>query len=68
MWNKDEVEGKGEKAKGKMKDVAGEVTGNEQLKEEGAADQARGAAKETYGEGKRKAGEAIEDLGKKLER
>lgn len=64
--NRDEMEGKGENLKGKVKETAGDVTGNERLKREGQADQAAGKVQEKYGEGKRKVGEAIEDLGDEI--
>ncbi|SDL01249.1 CsbD family protein [Streptomyces indicus] len=35
-----------DKAKGKAKEVAGKVTGNDRMEAEGKADQARGKAKE----------------------
>jgi uncharacterized protein YjbJ (UPF0337 family) len=64
--NRDEMEGKAENLKGKVKETAGDVTGNERMKGEGQADQAAGKVQEKYGEGKRKVGEAIEDLGDKI--
>lgn len=51
--------GKGamDKAKGKAKEAAGKVTGNERMAAEGKADQAKGKAKEALGEAK----ESLED-------
>ncbi len=66
--NRDEMEGKGENLKGKMKEKAGDLTGSERMKSEGEADQAAGKTQEKYGEGKRKVGETIEDLGDKIGR
>lgn len=63
--NRDEMEGKGENLKGKIKETTGDVTGSERMKSEGKADQAAGKTQEKYGEGKRKVGEAVEDLGDK---
>ncbi|GAA3722984.1 uncharacterized protein YjbJ (UPF0337 family) [Spinactinospora alkalitolerans] len=37
---------KGEQAKGKLKEAAGKVTGNERLKNEGRAEQAKGNVRE----------------------
>jgi uncharacterized protein YjbJ (UPF0337 family) len=64
--NKDEMEGKGENLKGKIKETAGNVTGNERLQGEGQADQAAGKTQEKYGEGKRKVGDAVKDIGDKI--
>jgi uncharacterized protein YjbJ (UPF0337 family) len=64
--NKDEMEGKVEKAKGYVKEKVGQAVGNRDLEAEGAADRTAGKAQETFGKAKRKAGEALEDLGKKI--
>jgi uncharacterized protein YjbJ (UPF0337 family) len=68
MWNKDEMKGKGEQAKGKVKEAAGDLTGNERLKGEGEAEQATGKVQEGYGTAKRKVGETIEDAGEKIKK
>ena len=62
----DELEGKWEKAKGYVKDKAGEATGNEELEAEGEAQHAKGEVQETIGKARRKAGEAVEDVGDKI--
>jgi uncharacterized protein YjbJ (UPF0337 family) len=61
--NQDELEGKGEQVKGKIKQGVGDLTDNERLHDEGVADEAAGDVQEGYGKAKRKVGEAIEDLG-----
>lgn len=66
--NRDELEGKTEKVKGKVKQAAGDLTDDEQLHDEGVADEAAGEVQDTFGRGKRKVGEAIEDLGDKIKR
>ena len=66
--NKDELNGKAEAIKGKMKQAAGDLTDNERLHDEGVADEAAGETQETMGRGRRKVGEAIEDLGDKIKR
>jgi uncharacterized protein YjbJ (UPF0337 family) len=66
--NRDELEGRGEQIKGKIKQAAGDLTDNEELHGEGVADEAAGSVQEGYGKARRKAGEAIEDLGDKLKR
>jgi uncharacterized protein YjbJ (UPF0337 family) len=66
MWNKDEVQGKADQAKGKIKEVVGDLNNDEQLRDEGTADKAAGQVEEAYGKGRRKVGDAIKDLGKKI--
>jgi uncharacterized protein YjbJ (UPF0337 family) len=68
MWNKDEVEGKVDRAKGKIKETVGEVTDDERLRNEGIDDQAAGEVEEAFGKGRRKVGEAVKDLGNKIGR
>jgi uncharacterized protein YjbJ (UPF0337 family) len=68
MWNKDEVEGKVDRVKGKIKEGAGDALNDEQLRGEGVADQASGNVQETFGKAKRKVGEAIEDVGNAIKR
>jgi uncharacterized protein YjbJ (UPF0337 family) len=66
--NRDELNGKGEQLKGKVKQAAGDLTDNERLHDEGVADEAAGNVQEGFGRGRRKLGEAIEDLGDKLKK
>ena len=66
--NRDELEGKAESIKGKWKQAAGDLTDNERLHDEGVADEAAGETQEALGRGRRKVGEAIEDLGEKMKR
>lgn len=66
--NKDELDGKARAIKGKIKQGVGDVTDNERLHDEGVADEAVGDTQETLGRGRRKIGEAIEDLGDKLKK
>ena len=66
--NRDELDGKTEKLKGKVKQAAGDLTDNERLHDEGVVDEAEGNVQEGFGRGRRKVGEAIEDLGDKLKR
>jgi len=61
--NRDEIEGKAEAVKGKFKQAAGDLTDDEQLREEGQGDEAAGKAKDAVGYGRRKVGEAIENIG-----
>ena len=66
--NRDELEGKKEAVKGKLKQATGDLTDNERLHDEGVADEAAGKTQETLGRGRRKVGEAIEDLGEDIKR
>jgi uncharacterized protein YjbJ (UPF0337 family) len=66
--NRDELEGKAETVKGKAKEAVGNLAGDDDLRDEGIADQAAGKTQEAIGRGRRKVGEAIEDLGKRLKR
>jgi len=47
--DKDRVEGSIEQAKGKVKEVAGKVTGDSKLEGEGKADQVAGKVQNTVG-------------------
>ena len=64
--NKDELDGKTESLKGKIKQGLGDLTDNDRLRDEGAADEAKGDVQEGVGKARRKVGEAIEDVGDKL--
>jgi len=64
--NKDELEGKAEKAKGYVKEEAGELVGDKDMEAEGRAERAQGKAKEQIGKAREKVGEAVEDLGDKI--
>jgi uncharacterized protein YjbJ (UPF0337 family) len=66
--NKDELDGKVEKVKGKVKQATGDLTDNERLHDEGVADEAAGEVQEGFGRARRKVGEAIEDLGERVKR
>ena len=66
--NRDELDGKAEQLKGKVKKAAGDLTDNERLHDEGVADEVAGDVQETFGRGRRKVGEALNDLGDKLKR
>ena len=68
MWNEDELEGKADQVKGRIKDAAGNLTGDEQMEREGEADKIGGTVQDTIGKGRRKAGETMEDLGENLKR
>jgi uncharacterized protein YjbJ (UPF0337 family) len=64
--NQNELQGKTENVKGRVKEAVGALTGNKDLESEGADERAQGAAREQIGKASRKLGEAIETLGRKL--
>jgi uncharacterized protein YjbJ (UPF0337 family) len=66
--NRDEIHGKNDQLKGKIKQAAGDLTDDERLHDEGVADEAAGKVQEGFGRGRRKVGEALEDVGKNLKR
>ena len=66
--NRDELEGKKDEIKGKVKQGVGDMTDNERLHDEGVADEAGGKVQGEYGKAKRKVGDAIEDLGEDVKR
>lgn len=66
--NKDELDGKVDQVKGKLKQAAGDLTDDETLHDEGVADEAAGDVQEGFGRGRRKLGEAIKDVGDRLKR
>jgi uncharacterized protein YjbJ (UPF0337 family) len=47
--DKDRIEGAAEQAKGKLKEVAGKLTGDSKLETEGQADQVKGKVQNTIG-------------------
>lgn len=61
--NKEEFKGKGEKAKGAIKEKVGRAMGDRVTEREGAKERARGARRETVGKARRKVGDAIKDIG-----
>jgi uncharacterized protein YjbJ (UPF0337 family) len=66
MPNDDEIKGKLNQAKGRIKQGVGDVTGNERLRDEGVADEAAGDVQEGVGKVKRKVGDAVKDVGDRI--
>jgi uncharacterized protein YjbJ (UPF0337 family) len=64
--NKDELNGKVDKLKGKAKQAFGNATGDQRLHDEGVADEAAGTVEEGFGKARRKVGEAIHDVAHKI--
>ena len=64
--NRDELNGKADKVKGRVKQAAGDLTNDEQLHDEGVADEAAGNVQEGFGRARRKVGEALDDIADKI--
>jgi uncharacterized protein YjbJ (UPF0337 family) len=59
IMNKDQVKGRIEEAKGKVKEVAGNLVGNESLEQEGKIQNAKGKVQAGYGDLKEDIKDAI---------
>ncbi len=59
--DKNRVEGSFDQAKGKLKETAGDVTGDQKLKSEGMIDQLTGKVKNAVGSVKDKIRETLKD-------
>lgn len=66
MKYEDEIKGKGKQVKGAVKEQLGKLTGNRELERSGTADRVAGDVQEGFGKAKRKIGEAVEGLGKRI--
>jgi len=66
--NRDEMEGKVDKAKGKVKETMGRALDDPELRDEGKAEHAKGHVKEGVGKARRKVGETVKDIGDKIAR
>ena len=66
MWNRDEVRGKADQVKGRVKEEVGDMVDDDRLENEGRSERAAGEVEESIGKGRRKIGNAIKDLGKKI--
>jgi uncharacterized protein YjbJ (UPF0337 family) len=66
--NKDELEGKADALKGKIKQAAGDLTNDPELHDEGVADEVTGKTQDAFGHARRKVGEAVEDIGNAIKR
>ena len=64
--NRDELNGKVDRLKGKIKEGVGDATNDERLHDEGVADQAAGNVEEGFGKARRKVGDALHDVAHKI--
>jgi uncharacterized protein YjbJ (UPF0337 family) len=60
--NRDELKGKAEKAKGYVKEEAGEILNDPELEAEGKAERAGGKLREGFGKAKEKVSDAAESI------
>jgi len=60
--NKDEVNGKVDRLKGRVKQGVGDLTNDPRLHDEGVADEAAGNVEEGFGKARRKVGEALHEV------
>jgi uncharacterized protein YjbJ (UPF0337 family) len=68
MWNKNELDGKVDQAKGKVKQAVGDVTGNDKLKADGKVDETVGDVKTAVGEVQEKVAAVIASVGQAVKR
>lgn len=66
--NRDEMEGKWDQAKGRVKEEVGDAINDRDMEAEGRAERAGGEVEEGVGKARRKVGEAIEDVGDSISR
>jgi uncharacterized protein YjbJ (UPF0337 family) len=66
--NRDELEGKIQVVKGRVKQAAGDFANNPDLHDEGVADEVAGKTQETVRGVSRKVGETIRDIGNALKK
>jgi uncharacterized protein YjbJ (UPF0337 family) len=66
--NRDELEGKLDRAKGEVKQAFGDATNNDRIHDDGVVDEASGKVQEGFGTARRKVGEVVEDLGENIKR
>lgn len=64
--NQDELNGKIDRMKGKVKQGVGDATDNPRLHDEGVADEAAGNVEEGFGKARRKVGDALHDVAHKI--
>jgi len=64
--NRDELNGKADKIKGKAKQAWGDVTDDQKLHDEGVADEASGEVQEGFGKARRKVGDALHEVAHKI--
>ena len=66
--NRDEVKGRAQAVRGRVKQAVGNLTNDDRLRGEGAADELGGRARAGVGKARRKVGEAIQKAGRAVKR
>jgi uncharacterized protein YjbJ (UPF0337 family) len=66
--NRDELDGKTEVIKGKIKQATGDLTSDPELHDEGVADEVTGKTQDTLGRARRKIGEAVKQVGSAIKK
>ena len=66
--NNDELKGKMDQAKGRVKQATGDLTGDERLRQEGLDDEAVGKVQDVAGRTRRKVGETLDDIADDIKR
>ena len=66
--NRDELEGKAEALKGKIKQATGDLTNNPDLHDAGVADEVAGKTQDALGRVRRKVGAALEEVGNAIKK
>ena len=64
--NRDEMEGKWDKTKGKVKENVGRALDDRDMEQRGLDDRTKGNVQEGFGKVRRNIGEAIEDVGDEI--
>jgi len=65
--NKDELKGKAENLKGRVKDALGSLTGDKGKQAEGGVDRARGTIREKFGKAKEETEESVDEAKRKAQ-
>jgi uncharacterized protein YjbJ (UPF0337 family) len=60
--NKDQIKGRVDDAKGRVKEAAGDLSGNRQMEQEGRADQLGGTVRKNVGDAKEQIKKGIDKL------
>jgi uncharacterized protein YjbJ (UPF0337 family) len=68
MYNRDEAKGKVDSVVGRVKQAAGDLNDDPELKEEGEAQEVGGKIQEGFGTARRKVGEAIKEVGNAIKK
>ena len=66
--NNDELRGKMDQVKGRVKQATGDLTGDDKLHDEGVVDETVGKVEDFGGRARRKVGDALDDLADDIKR